>query len=198
MKLHVDLPMELAAFVVALCWLGFGVILVAGKKGAEKSTKTQDLKSHAGFLLQILGYAICFAYSRTYFSPILRMSEAAESLVAALAAVTAVASTWFCLAAARALGKQWALVARVIEGHELVQRGPYAVVRHPIYLAMLGMLVATGLAVSTWRGLAIAAIVFMIGTEIRIRSEEKILREALGGPFAEYSRKVPAFVPRLF
>jgi protein-S-isoprenylcysteine O-methyltransferase Ste14 len=195
---QVDLPTELALFVLALCWLGFGAILVVGKRGAEKSTKRQDFKSHAGFFLQCLGYAICFSYGRKYFSPILRMSQTAEWLVAAFAALIAIASTWFCFAAARALGKHWALVARVIEGHELIRRGPYAVVRNPIYLAMLGMLIATGLIVSKWQSLAVATIVFMIGTEIRIRSEEKLLRAALGRQFDEYAAEVPAFIPRVF
>jgi len=194
----VDLPTELAAFIVALCWLGFGAILIVGKKGAAKAARRQDFKSHAGFLLQILGYAICFRYSRSYFSPMAPMSQAAESMVAAFAALVALASTWFCLAAARALGRQWALVARVIEGHELIRQGPYGVVRNPIYLAMLGMLVATGLTVSHWQALAGATAVFMIGTEIRIRSEEKLLQEAFGPQFADYAREVPAFIPRLF
>ena len=195
---QVDLPTELALFVLALCWLGFGVILVVGKRGAERSTKRQDFNSHAGFFLQCLAYAICFSFGRRYFSPIMRLSQMAGWFVAALAALIAIVSTWFCFAAARALGRQWALVARVIEGHELIRRGPYAVVRNPIYLAMLGMLVATGLIVSGWQGLAVATTVFMIGTEIRIRSEEKLLREALGSQFDEYAAEVPAFIPRVF
>ena len=89
-----------------------------------------------------------------------------------------VASVWFCFAAARALGKQWALMARVIEGHELIRQGPYAVVRNPIYLAMLGMLIATGMAVSRWSALVCAAIVFAAGTAIRIRAEENLLRQS--------------------
>lgn len=198
MPLEVDLPTELAAFIVALCWLGFGAILIVGKKGAAKATRTQDFKSHAGFLLQILGYAICFRYSRSYFSPIVPMSQTAESIVAAFAALMAVGSTWFCFAAARALGRQWALVARVIEGHELIRQGPYGVVRNPIYLAMLGMLVATGLAVSHWQALAAAIAVFMIGTEVRIRSEEKLLQGAFGPQFDAYAREVPALIPRIF
>ena len=193
-----DIPTELALVVLALCWLGFGAILVVGKREAEKSTKRQDFKSHAGFFLQCVGYAICFSFGRRYFSPIVRMSHTAEWIVAAFAALIAIASTWFCFAAARALGRQWALVARVIEGHELIRRGPYAVVRNPIYLAMLGMLIATGLIVSRWQDLAVATIVFMIGTEIRIRSEERLLREALGSQFDEYAAEVPALIPRVF
>ncbi len=88
-------------------------------------------------------------------------------------------------------------MARVVEGHELVQQGPYAVVRNPIYTAMLVNLIATMLAFSTWWGDIFAMAVFLIGTEIRIRSEEKLLRENFGASFAEYARRVPALFPRI-
>jgi protein-S-isoprenylcysteine O-methyltransferase Ste14 len=71
------------------------------------------------------------------------------------------------------------------------------VVRNPIYLAMLGMLIATGMAVSRWPALVCAAIVFAAGTAIRIRAEENLLRETFGATFDEYARRVPAFLPRL-
>lgn len=198
MRFISDGPAGIAFFVVAACWVGFGAILVVGKRGASKAQTRQDAKSHLGFLVQGLAYAICFCFPRTQFSPFAPGSKAAEEVLAAVAAAIAVASVWFCFAAARALGKQWALVARVVEGHELITEGPYAIVRNPIYLAMLGMLVATGLAVSRWQALAGAIIVFFAGTEIRIRSEERLLRETFGAKFREYARRVPAFLPRMF
>ncbi len=81
-----------------------------------------------------------------------------RGILAALAIAITIASVWFCYAAARALGRQWALMARVIEGHELISQGPYAVVRNPIYLAMLGMLIAIGLCVSRWQALVGAVV----------------------------------------
>jgi protein-S-isoprenylcysteine O-methyltransferase Ste14 len=86
----------------------------------------------------------------------------------------------------------------VIEGHELIGRGPYALVRNPIYLAMLGMLLATGFAFSRWQALAAATVVFLIGTEIRIRSEETLLRATFGTQFEDYARRVPALFPHIF
>jgi len=198
MTFQTDLPAKVAASVVALCWLAFGVILVVGKKGASASTTKRDLMSHAGFLAQMLGYAILLVWNPTYSPALGRGSRAAETLISLFAALLAIASTWFCFAAARALGKQWALVARVIEGHELIRQGPYAVVRNPIYLAMLGMLLATGLAASRWQAVAAATFVFLIGTEIRIRSEEKLLKEKFGPEFDEYAREVPTLIPRIF
>jgi protein-S-isoprenylcysteine O-methyltransferase Ste14 len=197
MTFNADAPAELAFAVVAVCWLGFGLILALGKKRAAKSEAKRDVKSRLGFLLQCIAYAICFGFYRTYFSPLLPISKTAEEMLAALTIAIAVVSEWFCFVAARTLGKQWALTARLIEGHELIMHGPYAVVRNPIYLAMFGMLLATGLAVSRWGALITATIVFLVGNEIRVRSEERLLREAFGPKFADYARRVPAFLPRL-
>ncbi len=186
-------------FVVGASWLGLGVVLVLGNRQAVAATETKrDTKSSAGMVLQGLGYAIVFAAHRTFLSPILPISKMLEMTLAILAAAIAVASIWLCYAAARTLGKQWALVARVTEGHELVTAGPYSIVRNPIYLAMFGMLVATGLEISRWQALLTAIIVFLIGTGIRIHTEENLLREAFGTKFEDYTRRVPAFFPRLF
>jgi protein-S-isoprenylcysteine O-methyltransferase Ste14 len=193
-----DLPAEIACLVVLACWIGFGFILLIGKSRASQTEVQRDTKSRRGFLLQCTGYVIAIVFPRTFFSPIAPMSETAERVLALVTIAIALASVGFCFAAAWALGKQWALVARLVESHELITSGPYAIVRNPIYLAMLGMMVATGLAVSRWQALAAGAIVFLVGTAIRIRTEEKLLRNAFGASFDEYARRVPAFLPRIF
>lgn len=192
-----DIPATIALAVLALCWLGFGVIVFIGKRGAAPGAAKREMKSHFGFLLQCAAYVICLAFHRAYFSPLARNSVIGDVVLSGIIVVLALASEWLCLQAARTLGKQWALEARVIPNHELVQRGPYAVVRNPIYLAMLGNLLATGLAVSRWEALVGGIMVFAIGTEVRIRSEERLLHEAFGPQFEDYARRVPAFLPRL-
>lgn len=192
-----DAIAEIVYFIVMLCWLGFAGIVVVGKRGAAPGAQRRDLKSMAGMLLQGAAYAICFGAFRPYFSPLFAMSKTSEAILGVFTAALALASTWFCYAAARTLGKQWALVARVIEGHELISTGPYAIVRNPIYLAMFGMLIASGLAVSRWQALAPAVVVYLVGTAIRIRTEENLLRSSFGAKFDEYARRVPAFLPRL-
>ena len=93
--------------------------------------------------------------------------------------VLAAGSVWLCISAIRTLGQQWSLAARVVEGHKLVTQGPYSFVRNPIYSGMLGMLLATGLAVSHWLGLLAALVLFSLGTAIRVRSEAALLRRLL-------------------
>jgi protein-S-isoprenylcysteine O-methyltransferase Ste14 len=188
---------ETVLAAVMLCWLGFAMILVVGKRQAATVEKKRSAISHAGFFVQGLGNATLVPFARSFFSSLVPMPKIAEMILGVVTVGIAVWSVWFCLTAARTLGKQWALVARVVENHELIMQGPYAIVRNPIYLAMFGMLIATGLAVSTWQGLILGAIVFLVGNEIRIRSEERLLRGAFGVKFDEYARRVPAFLPRL-
>jgi protein-S-isoprenylcysteine O-methyltransferase Ste14 len=114
-----------------------------------------------------------------------------------LAPLLGFASVAFGLAAVRTLGKQWSYEARLIEGHRLVTEGPYRVVRHPIYTALLGKLLASNFAFGALWGLLLAGGLFFVGTLIRIRAEEKLMREAFGAAYADYARRVPAFVPGL-
>jgi protein-S-isoprenylcysteine O-methyltransferase Ste14 len=188
-------PAEIAAGVMAVGWAGFAAILVIGKRGAAKGAAHRDLKSTAGFGLQCAAYGGCFVFHRAYISPLLPQQPWTETPFAILVAALTGVSVWLCFTAARALGRQWALTARVIEGHELIRQGPYAVVRNPIYLAMLGMLLASGLAVSIWWAIAAATVVFAIGTAIRIRTEENLLRANFGPSFEAYAQDVPAFLP---
>jgi protein-S-isoprenylcysteine O-methyltransferase Ste14 len=102
------------------------------------------------------------------------------------------------MSAVKMLGKEWSITARMVQDHKLATKGPYARVRHPIYTGMLGMLVATGLAISSWSVLVAAIVVFAIGTWIRVRSEERLLRETFGPQFEEYARRVPAVIPGVF
>ena len=64
-----------------------------------------------------------------------------------------------------------------------------------IHPEKFGMIVAAGLAWNHWIGFLISLVLFGIGTAIRVRSEEKLLREQFGAAFEDYKRNVPAVVP---
>jgi protein-S-isoprenylcysteine O-methyltransferase Ste14 len=186
---------ELVFVVVVLGWFSFAVVVVVHKKPAAGPERKRDHASIVGLFLQCAAYATLWIVHREYFSPVAAMSQPLEIAMAFLTIVLAIGSILFVWTAIKALGKQWSIGARVVEGHQLVTNGPYGVVRNPIYTGMLGMLLATGLAVSNWLGLMVAIVVFAIGTWIRVRSEEKLLREAFGTEFDEYAHRVPAVVP---
>jgi protein-S-isoprenylcysteine O-methyltransferase Ste14 len=98
---------------------------------------------------------------------------------------------------ARSLGRQWRIDAGLNADHELVTSGPYRLVRHPIYTSMLCLCLGTGFMITPTVVLAFSILVFMVGTEIRVRIEERLLAARFGERFREYQRTVPAYVPFL-
>ena len=184
--------------VVMLSWFTFVIVFLARKKLPKAPESKRERSSILGIALQGAGYAIVWSVHRQPFTKIVPLNKPFEIALAIVTIGLAIGSVWFISAAVRTLGQQWSLTARLVEGHNLVTEGPYSVVRNPIYAGMFGMLLATGLAISHWIGLLIAIVMFAIGTTIRVRSEEKLMREAFGGEFDLYARKVPAVVPFLF
>ena len=197
MQIQLNLWPTLAFVVVVLSWLAFVFTFLFHKKPPSPPDRKRDPASITGIVFQGLSYAIIWIIRRQWFTPMFRSSKFLEIALALLTILLAIASVWFCAAALRTLGVQWSLAARVVEGHKLVTRGPYSIVRNPIYTGMFGMLLATGFAVSHWIGLGLAIVVFAIGTFIRVRSEERLLREMFGTEFDEYARQVSAVIPLL-
>jgi len=100
-------------------------------------------------------------------------------------------------ASSRELGKNWSLVARMRSDHVLVRSGPYAHVRHPIYLGMLLFLLSLAVALGHWLQLIVGLPLFLIGTRIRTKSEDELLEAQFGLEFTDYARSTPALIPRL-
>jgi len=146
------------------------------------------------------GYALAwFQPPHHLFLPaVARLSGVAGVAFSVITVGIAVFSVWLVGDAVRTLGKQWAFAARLVEGHKLIQNGPYAYVRNPIYTGMLGMLIATGLATEHWIQLIVALVLFMAGLVIRVQSEEKLLRAAFGREFEEYAKRVAAVIPGIY
>lgn len=178
-----------------LGWLAFVIIFVFREKPAVAEERKRDSSSFAGIALQGLAYAIVWTIRRHFFTPFIPANLIALVLIAIIQIALIVFSIWLVTTAIKVLGRQWSFAARLVEEHALVTEGPYQIVRHPIYTGMFGMLVATALAVSHWIALPIAIAVFLIGTSIRVRSEEKLLREAFGQAYEEYAKRVSAVLP---
>jgi protein-S-isoprenylcysteine O-methyltransferase len=151
-----------------------------------------------GLVLQGCGFGLTWSVRRPPEAPVLDAPFPVLVFLSGLAVALAFASALLTLWSVRTLGKQWALAARLVEGHELVTSGPYRYVRNPIYSGMLGMLVATGIAVSRPWGLLLGVLFFWVGTVVRVRAEERLLRDAFGQTWIEWSQRTAALVPGLW
>ena len=76
----------------------------------------------------------------------------------------------------------------VDSGQKVISSGPYALVRHPMYLGALIMLLGVAPALGSWFGL-FAAIPLALVIVWRLLDEEEFLARSLPG-YSEYRNKV--------
>jgi len=184
---------------IIVCWLVFFLgFRWVGAQRAQSPDKRRDRVSLLGAVFQGAGFAGVWILERPLFAPIVPMPYWLEVLVAALTLALAVGCEWLVFTSVRTLGRQWAYTARLVEQHQLIVQGPYRWVRNPIYSGMFGMMIATGLAVSHWIAFPIVVPLFAFGTWIRVRSEEKLLRDEFGRQWDEYRKRVPAVLPGIY
>jgi len=188
----------LALAIVIICWIVFALAFLTRVKPPQTRDAVNAPKSWLGIVLQGLAYVPVWAVQRRpMFSPFVGDLDALNIALQVCAAAIAIACVYLTFASLRELGKQWSLEARLLEGHDLVTTGPYSLVRHPIYTAMLGKLIATGIVLSHWAGLVVALMIFLTGTFIRTRFEERLLSDAFGERFREWKSRVPWLIPFL-
>ncbi|GAB2572254.1 isoprenylcysteine carboxylmethyltransferase family protein [Dyella jejuensis] len=94
------------------------------------------------------------------------------------------------------LGRNWSGVVQLKHDHELIVRGPYSIVRHPIYTGLLLAFAGTALAIGEWRAV-IATAIMAISFWRKLRLEERWLCEFFGEQYRNYMRQVKALVPWL-
>ena len=92
------------------------------------------------------------------------------------------------------LGRNWSATVQLKQDHELITRGPYRLVRHPIYTGLLTLFLGNAVMVGDWRGLLAVAIVF-VSFWRKYRLEEAWLTERFGEPYRLYQARTKALIP---
>jgi protein-S-isoprenylcysteine O-methyltransferase Ste14 len=182
--------LQIVAWVeLGICWIVWSLAFVKPKKRAAGAKKTDRAPvSRWGIFLVGMGFACIWAFVRPA-----GFEKSTASLIASMIlGPPSVVLVWM---AARYLDKQWRFEAALSEDHKLITTGPYRWLRNPIYASMLGMLLATGFAKTWWPLMVAGVIFFVIGTEIRVRAEEKLLAARFGEEFAKYKAATPAYFP---
>lgn len=139
-------------------------------------------------LLTISGALLLFAV----FSPdrFWRLPRAAQWGTVAVAGLGFAFAWW----ARIHLGRFWARNVSRKADHRVVDTGPYALVRHPIYTGIILATGATAVLKATpfaWAGV----VVMTAGWYVKARLEERFLRGELGDAYAAYAARVPMLVP---
>ncbi len=94
------------------------------------------------------------------------------------------------------LGLNWSPSLEIREKHELITRGIYGVIRHPMYASQWLLVIAQPLLLQNWIAGFLNFLVFIPFYLLRVRSEEQLMLETFGDQYASYMQKVGAVLPR--
>jgi protein-S-isoprenylcysteine O-methyltransferase Ste14 len=174
-----------------ILWIVFILYWSAAARGSAPTLSSESVKSRQVHQLLMYG-ALALAFVRV---PLLTGRWLPKTTAVILAGF-AVQVGSFALAAwaRRHLGRNWSGAIATKAEHQLVRSGPYRLVRHPIYSAMLGMFLGTAIISGTFHALLALAVISAAYVR-KIGLEERRLGEVFGADYEAYRREARAVIP---
>jgi protein-S-isoprenylcysteine O-methyltransferase Ste14 len=95
------------------------------------------------------------------------------------------------------LGLNWSPSLEIREKHELITRGIYAVIRHPMYASQWIWVIAQPLLLQNWIAGFLNLLVFIPFYFLRVRAEEQMMMDSFGAQYQEYMKNTGGVLPRI-
>jgi protein-S-isoprenylcysteine O-methyltransferase Ste14 len=178
--------------VIECCWGGWALLWLVMAFSAKRTVeRSGGVWNYSAGIAAAAVYLLVRGASGTSWSR--QLASAPQALqIAAVAMV--VSGLGFCAWARFTLGGNWSGAVVLKEDHELVQSGPYALVRHPIYTGMLVMVLGSVLdypAVISYATFVLIVVVFFF----KSRREERLMIEHFPDQYPAYRSRVKSLIP---
>jgi len=181
-------------------WAGYLWMVLAGvwlmlRFTIKKAKKREKLSEYAPHVISVtLGFLLLFGKLNIWGWLNYRLLPDVPAAWIAGLALTA-AGVGISIWARLSLGTNWSGLVTLKDGHELVRKGLYRWIRHPIYTGILLGMIGTAMIrghLRGWVGLAIVFATFYF----KARREERFLREEFGAGFEEHAQRTGMFLPK--
>ena len=178
---------------IAAAWAAFLVYWIISAPGGSFKIKVANLLLTIALAAAVFGLFLFIAsgYFPENVNPSLWRSTLPVGLLADLVAFVSLA---FLIWSRRTLGANWSANVRTKRIVELVQSGPYAYVRHPIYTGVIGLVFATAVAYGHLIGVLIWA-VCTVAFYVKSLKEDVVLAGKFKNEYLEYKVKTKALFP---
>jgi protein-S-isoprenylcysteine O-methyltransferase Ste14 len=162
----------------------------------SKSTKRREspMQRIEHLVPALLGF--CLVFREGFGGPWLERVVIPEiPMLLLMCTLATVLGLSFAVWARLTLGSNWSGTVTIKTGHQLIRRGPYRSIRHPIYTGMLAALLATATTRGLLSGFVGFAFVFL-ALYRKARREESFLSQEFGDGFVEHRQHTGMFLPR--
>ncbi len=191
--IYVSFVLTLADWFAALR-KGEAVTLLPERGGRKWPLWTQAL-------IILIGMALCIPLFYFGWIPLFHVPSNAALALGVIGLVLYLAGFAFVLWARRTLGKNWGLSTsqqvKLLDDHQLIQSGPYAFVRHPMYFGAWVLFLGLTLLYPVW-AVFILFLSALIAFSGRARREESALEERFGNAWLEYKKRTRFLIPFIY
>ena len=187
----------------ALAFAALGIVLYGVWRGTRRAAgRTVGLAG--GWLrswwFYLVSTALYFGLAYLGWNPLpWRVSDSVRVAMLAFGSLLYFPGMSLLLWARLTLGKNYFVStgfgAQLFKDHHLITNGPFAIVRHPMYVGLILAALGSLLIYSTWTTVYFACFAPLMF--FRARREEAALSAEFGEQWSEYCKSVPAFIPRL-
>ncbi len=182
--------MRLYLTFIGACWLvGCAVWLVTARKAKASRPRS---RWHPARVVRVAILVAALFIAKHVHPEFFRLTTGA---VPALGCALCAAGVGFAIWARLSLGDNWGMPMTMREQPELVTRGPYTFVRHPIYTGMTLAMIGSALVVPPYWLLVLA---FCVYFAYGARREEQDMLAQFPEQYAAYRQRTKMFVPFLF
>ena len=178
-------------YALAVLWLGWIVSWWSASRWSGRTVARPGARREIAY--RALGFAGGFLILRFWNvgEPLLPFAQWVAWPMVVLVAAGQAFSWW----ARIYLGRMWSSTVTRKADHRLIDSGPYAFVRHPIYTGLILSIGATAVIGGRLASFAGATLI-ALGWYVKARLEEGFLRDELGREtYESYARRVPMLVP---
>ena len=132
------------------------------------------------------------------FTPLLAFADYRLPLFAPwLGTALMIAALWLFYRSHADLGKNWSVTLELHKGHQLIRRGIYRSIRHPMYMSILLWGLSQGLLLRNWLAGWSALTTFSVLYAVRTPREERMMIEFFGEEYLNYMRQTGRIFPRI-
>jgi protein-S-isoprenylcysteine O-methyltransferase Ste14 len=168
------------------------IFLSAGALRILRGQRAHLLVADAPWWIQYYPPLVWLPFVVAYVQPLaIDLDQSLRFVGLTIALASAAFATW----AMWSLGRSYGIRMDVFAGRSLKTDGPYALVRHPMYLGIVLFHLGASLALQSALLLVATAVFVVPFTAVRIGAEEKVLKDAFGERYLRYAERVPALIP---
>lgn len=189
-----------AALFLAACLIWVVPEMIGAFRQSAKVSRKEAAASDRGSMgiligLQWFGIALNFALGGLFPAAAIPWQRTTLFLIGVALIILGVALRWYAI---WKLGRYFTRDVAVSADQQIVQSGPYRLIRHPAYSGTFLTMLGVGLAVTNWAGLIALLLCVLVGHLYRVSVEEKALINALGQPYVIYMQHTKRFIPLIW